>query len=170
MLSQCVLLLGAGHETTRSLIANALLTLLRHPDLLQRLRGSGGITRTAVEEFLRFEGPFGFSARIAAEDLEEYGHTVRKGEPVFLVLQAANRDPRQFANPDNFDPWRSSNAHLAFGAGAHLCLGNHLARVETEIAINRLLARFPTISLLKEPVWENNFFLRRQMALNVSLQ
>jgi hypothetical protein len=130
----------------------------------------GEVPRTAVEEFLRFEGPFGFSARIAATDFVEYGETIRKGEPVFLILQAANRDPRQFHDPDSFIFTRSSNAHLAFGAGAHLCLGNHLARVETQIAVMSLLSRFGNIRLLEEPVWESNLFLRRLQALHVALE
>lgn len=174
MLSTCATLLIAGHETTTNLIASGLYTLLRHPDQLQRLRaasqGDAALMRSAVEEMLRFEGPFQRARRIATADVEVGGQLVRRGELVLQLLGAANRDPAQFPNPDRFDIARQPNKHVAFGFGVHFCLGAALARLEAPIAIGSLLARFPDLRLASADFTWRNTLLRGLTALPVQLR
>ena len=170
LLSQCMLLLVAGHETTRNLIGNGLYTLLRHPAELERLRRDPTLMRSAVEEFLRFEGPLQGTSRVAMTDLEFYGEKVGAGQSILSMLGCANRDASQFPDPDRFDPARKNNAHLTFGAGAHACLGLHLARLETQIAIPALLERYSRIELQEDdPPWSQTLTLRGLKRLNVIL-
>jgi cytochrome P450 len=159
--AQCIMLLFGGHETTRNLIGNGIYTLLQHPAQMQRLRDEPGLMRSCVEEMLRFQSPVQFLARIAKEDLELAGSPVRAGEAVLLMLGAANRDPQQFKEPDVFDPARLNNAHLAFGAGTHFCIGNQIARLEAQTAIAKVVTRFPKMGFAGEtPAWVVNFALR----------
>lgn len=170
LLSQCMLLLVAGHETTRNLIGNGLYTLLRHPAEMERLREDPTLIRSAVEEFLRFEGPLQGTSRVATTDFEYYGEEVAAGQSILSMLGCANRDAQQFPDPDRFDPARRNNAHLTFGAGAHACLGLHLARLETQIAIPALLGRYSRIELKEEdPPWSQTLTLRGLKRLNVIL-
>jgi cytochrome P450 PksS len=142
------LLLIAGHETTVNLIGNGVLALLKHPDQLERLRKEPSLIKPGVEELLRFDGPLlTATERFAREHVEMCGVKIPPGEIVFAVLASANRDERQFAQPDRLDLAREPNRHLAFGLGAHYCLGAPLARLEGQIAINALLARFPDLRL-----------------------
>jgi len=145
-LATCLLLLIAGHETTANLIANGVLTLLRHRPEFAELRRRPELTAGYVEEILRLEGPVKLAARTAAVDHELAGQRIRAGQQVVVSIADANRDPARFAAPDRFNPGRSE-AHLAFGAGAHFCLGAALSRIEAQEALSRLFARFPDLRL-----------------------
>jgi cytochrome P450 len=159
LIANAILLLFAGHETTVNLIANGVYCLLRHPDQLALLRQNPDLIKGAVEECLRYESPIQTTTRQLAEDLTWEGHTLRQDEIVLLVLGAANRDPEQFQNPDQFDITRTDNRHLAFGAGVHFCIGAPLSRLEAQIAIPMLLRRMPQLRLGEGPLewrqWES---------------
>jgi cytochrome P450 len=171
LLAQGVLLLMAGHETTRNLIGNGMLTLLRHPDQLDRLRQDRTLLRGAVEEVLRFEGPLQGTSRLALEEMEFLGEKILAGQSLLAVMGCANRDQRQFPYPDRFDIGRQNNPHLGFGAGAHACLGLHLARVEAQVAFGAILDRYDSIELREEdPPWNPALTLRGLKRLNVVLQ
>ena len=168
--AQCVLLLGAGHETTRNLIGNGIYTLLRHPEALAEVRGSELAVRAAVEEVLRYESPVQAYTRGAAEDIDFEGVRIPAGASVFFMIAAAHRDPRHVPDPDRFDIHRQHNRHLAFGADAHVCLGSTLARLEGQIAIGETLKRLPTLKLLDpEPAWSPIYALRGLKHLPVRL-
>ncbi|GAB6930486.1 cytochrome P450 [Paenibacillus sp. JCM 10914] len=142
------LMIIAGHETTVNLIGNGLLALLEHPEQRTLLQEQPELIHGAIEEMLRYNGPVEFStSRWAAEDLEFRGVNMNKGDLVVIALNSANRDPKQFDDPDLFDITRDKSMHLAFGKGIHLCLGAPLARMEGEIAINTLLRRYPELEL-----------------------
>jgi cytochrome P450 PksS len=147
------LLLIAGHETTVNLIGNGTLALLEHPDQVARLRkGPALIVVSAVEELLRYTNPVQMAPeRYPREDVALAGAVVPRGATVFVVIGSANRDERQFANPDVLDITREPNRHLAFGLGAHFCLGAALARLEGQIAIGTLLRRAPDLRLTVAP-------------------
>ena len=161
LLSTCILLLIAGHETTVNLIGNGTLALLRNPDQLQRLREHPEIIGTAVEELLRFDGPVQRTARIPSEPVIFGGKTIPAGEMVMPFISAADRDPAQFSDPDRLDLGRTDNRHIAFGWGIHFCLGAPLARVEGQIAINTLVQRMPKLALASDkPDWRVSLTLR----------
>ncbi len=151
LLSICMLILGAGHETTSNLLGNALWALAGHPRERRRLQDDLALTPSAVEEFLRFDSPVQMTDRVASEDGEIGGASVRRGELVGLVLGAANRDPARFAEPDRLDLGRADNRHLAFSWGPHFCLGAALARVEGQISVRSLLERFPDFTAETTP-------------------
>jgi hypothetical protein len=168
LLSTCVTVLIAGHETTTSLISNAVYTLLRHEGASERLRREPTLIEPALEEVLRFESPKQRDPRLLARDVELHGQTLRAGELAILLLGAANRDPRQFDEPDVFVLDRSPNRHIAFGFGIHFCLGSPLARLEGRIAISELLRRRPGLELVTErPFWErrNLFRIPRELVV-----
>ncbi|MGE3803887.1 MAG: cytochrome P450, partial [Gemmataceae bacterium] len=163
------LLLTAGHETTTSLIGNGVLALLKHPEQLQKLRDDPTLIPHAIEEFIRYDGPVQFTHRVAAEDIEMGGKVIRKGQFIYLLLAAANRDPEHFPDPDRLDVTRPHNKHLGFGMGAHFCLGAPLARLETQIAFTTLLERFPALKLATEqPRYRDNFNLHGLVELPVT--
>jgi len=143
LFAMCVLLLVAGHETTTNLIGNAVLALLRHPGERRRLQADPTLMRNAVEEFLRYDSIVQATARVATEDLEVGGKTIRPGEFIILVFGAANRDPAEFPDPDRLDVRRQDIHHVAFGNGIHFCLGAQLARIEALIALDAFLRRYP---------------------------
>lgn len=148
LVAMMFLLIFAGYETTVHLITNAVLTLLQHPEQLDKLRNNPDLAEGAVEEALRFRGPVqGTKPNWVREDVEMHGVTIKRGTGVMPLLAAANRDPRQFENPEVFDIERSPNKHLGFGYGIHLCLGAWLARLETKVALNTLLRRYPDLHL-----------------------
>ncbi|MEH6948470.1 cytochrome P450 [Bacillus sp. JJ634] len=147
LLATCILLVIAGHETTVNLISNSILTLLNHPEQLRMLKENPLLIKTAVEEFLRYESPTQMTARIALEDIELNGVTIKKGEQVYIMLGAANRDPKKFVEPNVLDITRNLNPHLAFGYGIHFCLGSSLARLEAQIAIQTLLQQMEHLQL-----------------------
>lgn len=168
--AQCVMLLFGGHETTRNLIGNGIYTLLRNPEQFAELRDHPQGIRTAVEELLRYESPVQYTGRMVLEDFEICGNQVCPGQEILFMLGSANRDPRQFEDPDRLDLARATNPHLAFGAGAHFCIGNQLARLEGQVAILKLLQLFPQMSLLVErPEWSRNFSFRGLKTLPVAM-
>lgn len=140
LLSTIILLVIAGHETTVNLISNSIFLLLKHPQQLKALKEKPSLIVSAVEEFLRYESPTQMTARVASEDVHMNNITIKKGDQIYILLGAANRDPVQFSFPNTLDITRNPNPHLAFGSGVHFCLGASLARVEAQIAIQSLLA------------------------------
>ena len=169
LVANCILLLFAGHETTTNLIGNGLLSLLRDPDQLRLLRDEPELIGSAVEEFLRYDGPVAVAARVVREDFEIDGQRLKRGDRVYLMVDAANRDPRQFDDPDRLDIRRPHNPHLAFGYGIHLCLGAPLARIEGQIAIATVLRRLPRLELGRAgPEWRDSLMLRGLSSLPLS--
>ena len=152
VLANCATLYTAGHASTSGLIGKAFLGLFRHPDQLQRLREHPELIDNAVEEFLRYDTSVQRAWRVAPDDDEVRGCPVRRGDAVHMILGAANHDPAQFKEPDSFDIDRQNIRHLAFGHGIHLCLGAALARLETAIAVNTFLQRFPKAELTEDAV------------------
>jgi cytochrome P450 len=169
IVSLAQLLLVAGHETTVNLIGNGMLALLRAPDQLARLQRQPELVGPAIDEFLRFDGPVQISQRIAMEDLDLFGHKVRKGDEIMLILGAANRDPAAFTEPHRLDVTRDARKHVAFGGGIHHCLGAALARMEGQIAFTGLLNRFDDIALAGTPLRRPTFTLRGLEELPVAL-
>ncbi|WP_391560626.1 cytochrome P450 [Robertmurraya sp.] len=147
LLSTCILLVIAGHETTVNLISNSVLSLLNHPEQLVELKQRPSLIERAVEEFLRYESPTQMTARLASEDIEFNGTTIKKGEQVYILLGAANRDPKKFFHANVLDITRNPNPHIAFGYGIHFCLGSSLARLEAQIAILTLLQRLSNLQI-----------------------
>lgn len=169
LVATCVLLVFAGHETTTNLIGNGFLALLRFPAQLQRLRNDPGLMPSAIEELLRFDGPAASAVRIATEEIVLHDQIIRPGDRVFAMLGAANRDPRQFVNPESLDVARKENRHLAFGHGIHFCVGAPLARLEARLAITAILQRCHDIKLqTTELNWTNSLVLRGVKSLPVS--
>jgi cytochrome P450 len=166
-----VVLLFAGHETTTNLLATGLLELLRHPDQWALLCEDPERIPLAVEELLRWVSPIQWDGRVAAEDFVLDDVAIARGDSIFLVLAAANRDPAQFPDPGELDVTREqSRAHLALGFGPHFCLGNALARMEATIALTTLVRRFPRLRLAAEPAgWQGNAMMRGLRDLPVVL-
>jgi cytochrome P450 len=146
--SMVALLIIAGHETTVSLIGNAVLVLLQHGDQRAELERDPTLIAPAIEELLRFDGPVERALnRWAAQDVELGGKTIRRGEGIIVILGSADRDPARFRNPNVLDFTRDDNKHVAFGRGSHYCLGAPLARLEAEIALTTLFRRLPGLRL-----------------------
>ncbi|MET8642320.1 cytochrome P450 [Streptomyces sp. NPDC004074] len=165
-----VLLLIAGHETTVNLITNGVLTLLRHPDQLDRLRREPGLLPNAIEELLRYEPPVHMRERIPLSDVDVAGTTLPKGTSVVLALASGSRDPKRFDQPDRFDPARPDNEHFGFGSGVHLCYGAPLARLEAQAALGALLPYLGTAALVQDPpLYRQNAMLRGPRHLPVRL-
>ncbi|HKJ24232.1 MAG TPA: cytochrome P450, partial [Myxococcota bacterium] len=162
LLAQSVGLLIAGFETTIGLIGNGLVTLIRNPDELARLRAEPGLVESAVEECLRYSGPVLATVRVMHADAEFGGWTVPANAEVLALLAAANRDPEAFDDPERFDVTRytrDAQPHLALGSGAHFCMGAHLARLEAQVAIGALVARFDELALCHETIeWGLSIF------------
>ena len=166
----CILLLGAGSETTTNLIGNGLLALMQRPDQLDRLRDDPSLHESAIEEMLRFDAPVQVTSRVAMEDMEVGGQAVRAGDFLVLSLAGANRDPAQFSNPDELDIGRQENRHVSLSSGSHYCLGAPLARLEGLIAITSLLDRFPDARLTRDEVqYREMVTLRGLTALPLSV-
>jgi len=168
LVATCILLLFAGHETTTNHIANGLLALLRFPGELAALRADPALAPRAVEELLRYDGPAGVQTRIVREPHELRGRALRPGERVFLILSAANRDPEVYAEPDRLMLGRDGPPHLAFGFGMHICLGFPLARLEGQIALPAVLARWKRIDLAVPETrleWLNSTVFRGMTAM-----
>lgn len=166
--SNATFLMTAGHETATNMLSNGVLTLMRHPDQFERLRRERALIPSAAEEILRFESPVQMTPRLAVEDGELAGRKVRAGDALLLFLGAANRDPARFADPDRFDIARSDNRHLAFGYGAHFCLGAALAREELRIALAHLIERLPGLELAVDDVaWQATIDFRGPLSLPV---
>jgi cytochrome P450 len=169
IVATCILLLFAGHETTANLIGNGVLALLRHPEQLAKLRARPELAASAVEECLRYDGPSGALARVVAVEQEMHGRHLKQGDRVYAWMNAANRDPRRFVDPDRFDVERTDNRHLTFGHGAHFCLGAPLARLEAQIAFPRILARLDRMALAADEFdWIDSLILRGVKRLPVT--
>jgi cytochrome P450 len=172
LVAMVFLLLVAGHETTVNLIGTGTLALLEHPAEMQKLRADPSLIRSAVEELLRYGSPVETATeRYAREDVTIAGATIPRGALVFAALASANRDERQFPNPDIVDIERTPNRHLAFGQGIHYCVGAPLARLEGQVAINTLLRRFPDLQLSVAPTalqWRGGLVMRGLKALPVT--
>jgi cytochrome P450 len=153
LLSAAATLLVAGHETTVNLVTNGMLTLLRNPRVLDRLRHEPDLVVGTVEELLRFEPPVQMLSlrRSALADIDIAGTTIPKGAVLSLVLAAGSRDPARFPDPDRFDPDRQDNQHLGFGSGIHYCFGAPLARLETQLALGELARRLVNPRLVADP-------------------
>jgi len=159
LLSQSIGLLIAGFETTIGLIGNGVHALLRHPDQLRALEADPTLIGSTVEECLRYDGPILLTIRITREDAEVGGKTIPANSAVMCMLAGANHDPAHFADPERFDIHRANNDHLAFGGGMHFCLGAHLARMETQVAIGGLVRRVRGLELASDDlVWGRSLF------------
>ncbi len=168
-----VLLLLAGNETTTNLIGNGMLALGRDQQQIDLLHRSPELMPRAIEEIVRYDGPVQATFRLAVERTSIGGTEIEPGTGCFIMLAAANRDPAQFPNPDQFDILREPNDHVAFGVGIHYCIGAPLARLEGGIAIGELLRRFPRLRL-KDPgaklIYKGSFFLRGLDSLPMALE
>lgn len=152
LVAMVFLLIVAGYETTTHLITNGVLALFENPSALEQLRAEPDRIESAVEEMIRHRGPIGGTKpQYTTEDIVLHGVTIPRGQAVMPLFVAANHDPRVFADPHVFDINRTPNHHLGFGHGIHYCLGAHLARAETQVAINGLLRRFPDLELAMDP-------------------
>ncbi len=160
LLATLMLLLVAGNETTRNLIGNGTLALLRNPDQLQLLRENPDMLDTAINELLRYDSPVQLDGRIVRDEVEIDGNRIRPGQRVLCAIGAANRDPAVFANPNVLDIGRREKSHIAFGRGIHHCLGAPLAMLEGRVAFSALLDRFPSMSLIAEPEFREQVVLR----------
>jgi cytochrome P450 len=171
VLSTAALLLIAGHETTVNLIANGMLTLLRHPDVLHRLRREPSLSIPLVEELLRYDPPVQFlSQRVTLADIDIAGTTIPKGSLLVLMVASGSRDPSRFRDPDQFIPDRPNNQHLGFGSGIHYCFGAPLARVEAQIALTELACRLENPRLVADPPpYRPNPILRGPLHLLVEI-
>lgn len=171
VLGTLVLLIGAGHHTTVNLIGNGVLALLQHPDQLQDHAKDASLLPNAIEEMLRFDPPLQAGGRRdATHDIVLDGVLVEGGTPVTTIIGAANRDPRVFERPNEFDIHRvDAKNHLAFGFGTHFCLGSSLARAEGMTAISGLIERLPNLRLVDAtPVYEDMYSLRGLASLRVA--
>src|SRR5438876_6598045 len=169
IIANCIVTMVGGQETTTNLIGNGVLSLIRNPNQMQRLRDDLSLIPSAVEELLRYESPSQHTARICPEDTELGGKRIRKGQAVIAVMAAANRDPERFPDPDRLDVGRTDNRHVAFGWAAHFCFGAPLARMEGQIVLETLLRRLPELQLEPGPlVWRQNLGLRGLTALPVA--
>jgi cytochrome P450 len=170
VIGTAILLLFAGHETTTNLIGNGFLHTMRFREQWERLRADPSLAECAVEEWLRYDGPSGALARVASGEIVLGDRVIRGGQRVFAFMNAANRDPRAFADSERFDVGRDPNPHLTFGHGIHFCLGAPLARLEAQIAATRLAERYPDIRLGGGvPDWHDSLILRGVKALPVAL-
>jgi cytochrome P450 len=168
VVANIIVTMVGGLETTTNLIGNGLLTLLRHPDQMDRLLADPSLVPSAVEELLRYESPCQHTARLAPDDLELGGRPIRKRQAVIAVMGAANRDPERFPDPDRVDLGREDNRHMAFGWAAHFCFGAPLARIEGQVAFETMLRRLPNLRLEPDPLeWRENLGLRGLKALPV---
>jgi len=168
LVAQAILILLAGHETTRNLIGSGLYWLLSNSCDFREFSDDLAL-RLAVDELLRLTSPVTMMGRIVTEDFEFHGAQLKKGDYTILAWASANRDPEQFQEPERMDLRRRNNPHLAFGAGLHACLGLHLARTEAAIAFQRLWARLPNLRLsLPPPEWNRLIAIHGPARLNVT--
>ncbi|MGD1022109.1 MAG: amino acid adenylation domain-containing protein [Candidatus Sulfotelmatobacter sp.] len=168
IVANTIITMVGGQETTTNLIGNGVLTLLRYPEQMQKLRDDLSLIPSAVEEMLRFESPSQHTARLALDDRELGGKLIRKRQAVIAVMAAANRDPDRFPDPDRFDITRQDNRHLAFGYAAHFCFGAPLARMEGQIVFEALLRAFSNLQLEPQALtWRTNLGLRGLRSLRV---
>jgi hydroxylation protein CepL len=170
VLLNCDNVLVGGNETTRHAIAGCFRAVAQAPGFLGLLRADPGLVERAVEEVIRWTSPAMHALRVATADVKVAGQQVARGEAVAAWLPAANRDPRIFTDPDEFQPHRAGARHLAFGHGPHHCLGAALARLEGQVAIGSLVRRFPDLEPDGEPDWNGRLILRGMDHLPVVLR
>jgi cytochrome P450 len=152
---------AAAHETTVNLIGNGMYTLFNWPEELTKLQNEPTLIESAIEEILRYDSPQQLAWRSALEDLNVGGQLIKKGEQVMLLLGAANRDPKHFSNPNQFDVRRNPRNHLSFGQGPHNCMGSWMARMQGKIAIGKLVARIPNLEMEEHAYkWTTNLSFR----------
>ncbi|HVV29881.1 MAG TPA: cytochrome P450 [Mycobacteriales bacterium] len=169
LIGTVVILIGAGFETTANLIGNGMLALLRDREQFELLRGDPSLMPQALEEILRHESPSRGQPRTVAEPVEIGGRTIAPGEQVMLMLNAANRDPRVFDDPDRFDVRRQGPRHITFGAGIHFCVGSALARLEARLMFGKVLERFDQLQLATDEVRWRPAYVRGLEELPVSV-
>ena len=170
IVNTAVTIMSAGHETTKNLIANALVILFNHPTEMRALREDPSLMDAAIEEFLRYESPIQRGWRRTTRKIEISGKLIESGALVYYMFGAANRDPARFENPDQFDIRRANNRHLAFGYGIHFCIGAPLARLEASVALHSLLKRTSVLDLVETNVdWVPSVHVRCPLRLNVIL-
>lgn len=170
-LAQCCTLLLAGYETTRNLLGNGVLALLRHPQQWAALQAQPQSLRTAIREMLRYDSPVQYTGRRLLQDVQLGGHQLRRGQLAVLHIGAANHDARRFSAPTQFDIMRDQGNHLAFGHGPHVCLGAALSVLEAEIVLQALMHTLPALRLLPPgPQWETNPAYRALAQLPVACQ
>ncbi len=170
IIANLIVTMVGGQETTTNLIGNGMLTLLRNPGIMERLRADSSLMASAIEELLRYESPSQHTARLAPDEVEMGGKHIRKRQAVIAVMGAANRDPERFPEPDRLDIDRKDNRHVAFGWAAHFCFGAALARMEGQIAFETILRRLPGLTLdTSIPLeWRHNLGLRGLTRLPIS--
>jgi cytochrome P450 len=170
LVSNFVLFMGAGHETTTSLLGNTIHALLTHPEQMQDVRQTRRLVPAAIEETLRWENPVQRLRRTAARDFVLHHQPIRQGDSVELVPGSANRDPAHFEDAHAFDIHRDTVDHLSFGKGIHFCVGARLARAETGIALNAIFDRFSRLQLTERwrPDWKRSSLLRRLETLEIA--
>jgi cytochrome P450 len=170
-ISTAMLILMAGHGSTIDVLGSGMHALLKFPNELQRLREDPSLMKTAVQEMFRYESPLPFFHRYSTEDMTVCGDAYPRGTKFGVLYGAANRDPAQFPDADRFDVGRTPNWHIAFGRGAHFCLGNHLARLDMDIIFSTLLKRFSTIELIDDNVtYKRGLSVRGPEALRLAWQ
>ncbi len=168
VLSICVTLLSAGHETTTSLISSGILALIRNPDQMQLLLDDPNLINSAIEEFLRYDPPLQRTWRRISEDTEYAGKLLKQNQLLTVWLGGANYDPDRFDNPTQLDITRKQNNHVGLGYGVHYCLGGPLARLEGAIAINLIIQRLPNLRLATDDVtWKVQGLFRGLEALHL---
>jgi cytochrome P450 len=171
LISTCILLFIAGEETSVSLMGTGFYNLLQHPESLEELRKDQSKIPLAIEELMRYDAPIQIVGRIAGSDTELQGKTIKKGAAITICLGSANRDEDVFDKPDAFLLDRNPNKHLGFGGGAHYCLGDWLARIQTRMAIEALLNRYKNIELIEtQPEWNSNLAIRCLTQLPVKIK
>ena len=169
IIANTIVTMVGGQETTTNLIGNGVLTLLRNPQELKRLKADLTLIPSAVEEMLRYEPPSQHTARLAPYDLELGGQKIRKRQATIAVMAAGNRDPQRFPEPDRFDITRKDNRHLSFGWAAHFCFGAALARIEGQVCFEEMVRRLPDWSLDEDRlVWRTNLGLRGLRSLHIN--
>jgi len=168
LVALCSLILFAGHETTTNLLCNSVVSLTAHPDQQAVLRANPSLASSAIEEILRFEGPIKLLVRWVATDFEIRGKQIKAGDRVYLLVNSADRDEAVFDHPELLDVRRSmGQSHVAFGRGAHSCLGAQLARIEGRIALPQILERLPGLRLSQPIVWRSSLSSRAVDSLHV---
>jgi pimeloyl-[acyl-carrier protein] synthase len=171
LISTCILLFIAGEETSIGLMSTGLYNLLKHPQIVEQLRTNPSKTPDVIEELLRYDSPVQIVGRIAGKDTVLGGKQIKAGDTLTICLGSANRDSEIFERPDEFLIDRVESKHLAFGGGAHYCLGDWLARIQTQLMIEVLLTRFKKIKLINtEPEWNNNLAIRTLTKLPVMIE
>lgn len=169
ILAHCIIMYFAACSTTKHSISNTILTLLNHPEQLQKLQADPTLIKMTISEVLRYDSPVQGMSRTALSDIQLSNQTIRQGEIITCLIGAANRDPAQFPEPDKFDIQRQPNPHLSFGRGIHICVGRHLAQLVAEIAVGTLVCRFPKLSLATDTLeWDESFLAHGLKSLPVT--